>query len=513
MAPTRKQDEPRSKKPTLGLTIRDIVISSGLFALFATFFARGGRFVPDLPKPSRLVDMKVVNEASTETCGLAPHDGHPVIVEMLYSSDKQAWIDEAATRFAKICPKIQIKAIAAGGIEGADSILKGEVKPTIWSPADDLVVRYLDGRWRESHGRSPIDITKQVSLARSPLVILIWEDRLEVLEAILEKSKSGEGLWMDAMCPGVPRDPQDLEEMALEHMVPGTWSDWYGSVVPAAFPQQPAPAARRVDKKSQRAYIAPFPTADDMKRWGRAKFEHPSPTRSAEGLEALYLMAYDYALPPNDRPTALKERIKQALGEPAKEGVVVRGDLAEADFARSFQERREPFQRWLKRCEAGAPPPTPSAPLLTDAIFDLGASRYDAVVTQEQLVFTVLQQFEKHADVMAELRVVYPRPTLVNEHPVVIFDDGTLTAEQRTAAEKWITFLRGPEMQKLAVKQGLRPASPELKLRSIEDSENPFFRFRRYGVEIDAPFVEAPRLDGKFVNELVRAWRDATGRH
>ncbi|MDI1475888.1 substrate-binding domain-containing protein [Polyangium sp. y55x31] len=513
MTPTRKRDEPRSKKTTLGLTLRDIAISSGLLALFAAFFVRGGRFVPDIPKPSRLVDMKVVIEASSETCGPAPPDEHPVIVEMLYSNDKQAWIDEAATRFAKICPRIQIKAMAAGGIEGADSILKGEVKPTIWSPADDLVLRYLDGRWRESRGRSPFDITKQVSLARSPLVILIWEDRLEVLEAIREKNKSGEGLWVDAMCPGVPRDPQNLEEMALEDMVPGTWIDWYGSVVPTALPQEPAPAPRRVGKKSARAYIAPFPTTDEMKRWGRAKFAHPSPTRSAEGLEALYLMAYDYALPPNERPTALKERIKEALGQPPKEGVVVRGDLAEADFARAFQERRERFQRWLERCEAGAPPPSPSAPLLTDAIFDLGASRYDAVVTQEQLVFTILQHFDTHADVMAELRVVYPQPTLVNEHPVVIFDDGEITAEQRTAAEKWIGFLRGPEMQKLAVERGLRPVNPELKLRSVEDSENPFFKFRRYGVEIDAPLVEAPRLDSKFVTELVRAWRDATGRH
>ncbi|WP_170320029.1 substrate-binding domain-containing protein [Polyangium spumosum] len=512
MAPTRKRDEPRSKT-TLGLTIRDILIATGLLALFTAFFVRGGRFVPDLPKPSRLVDMKIATEASSEMCGSAPHDGHPVLVEMLYSNDKQAWIDEAATRFAKLCPKIQIKAVASGGIEGADSILKGDVRPTIWSPADDLVLRYLDGRWNESHGRSLFDITKQTSLARSPLVILIWEDRLEVLEDILEKNKNGEGLWVDAMCPGVPRDPQDLEEMALEHMVPGTWSDWYGSVVPAALPEQPTPAARRVDKKSKRAYIAPFPTAEEMRRWGRAKFVHSSPTRSAEGLEALYLMAYDYALPPNDRPAALKERIKDALGQPSKEGVVVRGDLAEADFARSFQERREPFQRWLKRCEAGVPPPPPSASLLTDAIFDLGASRYDAVVTPEQLVFTIFQQLDTHADVMAELRVVYPQPTLVNEHPVVIVDDGQITAEQRTAAEKWISFLRGPEMQKLAVKRGLRPANPELKLRSIEDSDNPFFKFRRYGVEIDAPFVEAPRLDGKFVAELVRAWRDATGRH
>ncbi|MDI1443596.1 substrate-binding domain-containing protein [Polyangium sp. 6x1] len=488
------------------------MISSGLLALFAAFFARGGRLVYELPKPTRLVDVQLASGAGSELCGPAPPDGSSVIVEMVYSSDKRAWIDEAATRFAKACPKIQIKAIAEGGIEAADAMLKGEVKPTIWSPADDLVLRYLDGRWRESRGRSPFDITKQVSLARSPLVVLIWEDRLEVLEAILEKNKNGEGLWMDAMCPGVPRDPQNLEEMALEDMVPGTWSDWYGSVVPAALPQ-PRPAARRLEKTTKRAYIAPFPTADEMKRWGRAKLVHPSPTRSAEGLAALYLMAYDYALPPNDRPAALKERIKEAVGQPAKEGVVVRGDPAEADFARSFEERREPFQRWLKRCEAGAPPPTPTAPLLTDAIFDLGASRYDAVVTQEQLVFEILQRFDTNADVMEELRVVYPQPTLVNEHPVVVFDDGQITAEQRAAAEKWISYLRSPEMQKLAVKLGFRPATPELKLRSIEDSENPFFKFRRYGVEIDTPFVEAPRLDGKFVADLVRAWRDATGRH
>ncbi|MDC0747891.1 substrate-binding domain-containing protein [Polyangium mundeleinium] len=466
----------------------------------------------DLPRPSRLADVSITNEVSSETCGSAPQDGHPVIVEMLYSGDKRAWIDEAATRFAKICPKIQIKATAASSVEGADLILKGGVKPTIWSPADDLVLRYLDARWREVHDRSPFDITKQVSLVRSPLLVLIWEDRLEVLEAILDKTRNGEGSWVNSLCSGVPRDPQDLEIMALEHKVPGTWSDWYGSVDPAALSQQPAPAARRVDKRTKRAYIAPFPTVDEIKRWGQVKITHSSPTRSAEGLEALYLMAYEYALPPNDRPAALKELINEALEQPAKEGIV-RSELAETDFARSFQERREPFQRWLERCEAGAPPPTASADLLTDAMFSLGASRYDAVVTQEHLIFTVFQQIDMHADVMAEVRVVYPRPTIVNEHPVVIFDDGQLTAEQRTAAEKWIDFLRSMEIQKLAVKRGFRPANPELKLRNIDDTDNPFLKFRRYGVELDTTFVEAPRLDGKFVAELVRTWRDATGRH
>ncbi|MDI1433124.1 substrate-binding domain-containing protein [Polyangium sorediatum] len=513
MAPIRKHDEHRSRKTTLGLTIRDIVISSGLLALFAAFFARGGRFVIDLPKPSRLADVNVTNGVSSETCGPAPQDGHTVIVEMLYSGDKRAWIDEAATRFAKICPTIQIKATSASSVEGADAILKGEVKPTIWSPADDLVLRYFDARWREDHDRSPFDITKQVSLVRSPLMVLIWEDRLEVLGAIFEKNKNGEGQWVNSLCPGVPRDPQNLDEMALEHKVPGTWSDWYDSVVPAALPQPPAPAARRVDKRTKRAYIAPFPTVDEIKRWGQVKITHPSPTRSAEGLEALYLMAYEYALPPSDRPAALQERIKEAFEQPAKEGGIVRGDLAEADFARSFQERREPFQRWLERCEAGAPPPTASADVLTDAMFSLGASRYDAVVTQEHLIFGVFQQIDMHADVMTEVRVVYPQPTIVNEHPVVIFDDGQITAEQRTAAEKWIGFLRSMEMQKLAVKRGFRPVNTELKLRNIEDTENPFLKFRRYGVELDTTFVEAPRLDGKFVAELTRAWRDATGRH
>lgn len=513
VAPTRKHDEHRSRKTTLGLTIRDIVISAGLLALFAAFFARGGRFVLDLPRPSRLADVNVTNETSSETCGPAPKDGHPVIVEMLYSADKRAWIDEAATRFAKICPKIHIKASSASSVEGADSILKGEVKPTIWSPADDLVLRYLDARWREAHGQSPFDITKQVSLVRSPLLVLIWEDRLEVLEAILEKNKDGEGPWVNALCAGVPRDPQDLEVMALEHKVPVTWSDWYGSVVPAALPQPSAPAARRADKRTKRAYIAPFPTVDEIKRWGQVKITHPSPTRSAEGLEALYLMAYEYALPPSDRPASLQERIHEAFEQPAKEGGIVRSELAEADFARSFQERREPFKRWLERCEAGAPPPASSAAVLTDAMFSLGANRHDAVVTQEHLIFAVFQQIDMHADVMAEVRVVYPRPTIVNEHPVVIFDGGQLTAEQRTAAEKWIDFLRSLEIQKLAVKRGFRPANPELKLRNIEDTDNPFLKFRRYGVELDTTFVEAPRLDGKFVADLVRAWRDATGRH
>src|SRR5262249_38743897 len=154
--------------------------------------------------------------------------------------------------------------------------------------------------------------------------------------------------------------------------------------------------------------------------WGRVKFVHTSPTRSASGLEVLYLMAYDYVRPPGERPPAVREELMAARSQDKKEGVIVRSARDAADFARVFSERRADLRRWLERCEAGLGPEPRSSKLLTDDMFHVGSRRYDAILTYEHLVFSVFDRIDNNADSLAEIRVVYAQPTLMNEHPVVL---------------------------------------------------------------------------------------------
>ncbi|WP_434047929.1 MULTISPECIES: substrate-binding domain-containing protein [Sorangium] len=482
-----------------------------MLALVAAFFLWSGKRVPQLPKASQFVDLRSVEQSRRAACGSPRTDGRPVVIEMLYSNDKEEWIDAAASRFARLCPNIQVRTTPLDAVDAADAILSGEASPTIWSPANDLMIRYVEERWRDRRGSAPFDVRQQVSLVRSPLVVLIWEDRLAVLESILAQRRNGEGPWFEGMCAGVPRDPQGLDRMTLADMVPGTWIDWYNPAAPPS-PTTPRWAARKADKKTRpAAYVPMFPTPEQIRQWGRVKLVHSSPTQSEAGLAALYLMAYDYVLPPRERPAALQAQIDAALAQPVKEATIVRGDAAAADFAKAFRERREPLGRWLRRCEAGLPPAIDSSLLLTDEMFDVGPVRYDGVVTQEHLVFHLFGQISQHEDAMTELRVIYPNPTVLNEHPVVVLDDGRVSTEQREAAEKWIAFLRDAEMQKLAMTFGFRPATPGFTLRGFEDARNPFMKFRRYGIEIDSPFIEPPRISGEIVHELIRTWQDATG--
>ena len=512
--PKASEPDPPSLWPGVGR----LLLGLSILGLGGYVVARGGTFVRQLPAAPRIGDVTILDDSRRDTCGPPAINGRPIPVTMVYSDDKKSWIDEASNRFSKVCPNIQVTTTPMGDIESADAILDGEVEPTIWSPADDLVLRYLDFRWRERFGPPPFDITQQTSLAKSPLLMLIWEDRLRVVDAIVAQRPLGEGPWVDFMCSGVPREPQGLEGMALEDKVPGTWVDWYNPVTPSKvagrLPPAPKKARTTTVVSEVPTYVAPFPTIDQIKKWGRVKFLRTSPTRAASGLAALYLMAYDYVLPPAKRPPELKVEIRAARVLMKKEGGVVRSERLAGDFARAFAERRGALKRWLERCEAGLESAPPSTELLTNTLFESGPSRYDAAVTSEHLTFPIFRRIDQYADVLAEVRVVYPQPTLLNEHPAVLFTaKGDVTAEQQQAAEKWIKFLLSTEMQELAVTLGFRPGNPAMSIRSFDSNENPFMRFRRYGVEIDLLTIEPPRLDGKVVNDLIRTWEDATGRN
>ncbi len=184
------------------------------------------------------------------------------------------------------------------------------------------------------------------------------------------------------------------------------------------------------------------------------------------------------------------------------------------DFQRAFDERKTSLLTWLRRCEAGLDAAPKSAQELTDTMFNVGASRYDAVVTYEHLTLPIFDAIDGFSDVMAEMRLLYPQPTIMNQHPVVVLRGLKLPTEaEKLSATKWIAFMRSKEIQESAIEHGFRPSNPDVSIRKYESEANPFTRHRRAGVRFDVPILEPPRLKGETVHELVRIWQDATGRN
>jgi Ca-activated chloride channel family protein len=113
--------------------------------------------------------------------------GQPLTVIVAYGSEKKAWIDEAAKKFegagASIASgrPIHIDARAMGSGEAVQSILSGELKPHVFSPASGAYVSLLNRSWLSTAGHTaPISPTGD-PVVLSPLVIATWKPMAEAL--------------------------------------------------------------------------------------------------------------------------------------------------------------------------------------------------------------------------------------------------------------------------------------------------------------------------------------------
>ncbi|AKT43461.1 substrate-binding domain-containing protein [Chondromyces crocatus] len=515
---------PRELFPTR--EIGALVAIVGVLVGMGYLLWRGGNAKPAGPAPDRLVNVKLLTDIDRSVCGEPTRTGIPHVISMVYSDDKRRWIEDAAEQFSDLCPNIQVKLDPREDLEAADVILLGEVKPTLWAPADELALRYIDHHWKHQSKDVLFRIEDQISLARSPLIALVWEDRMRVLDAIRDAQAKGgprvpwhgPGPWAEMACALVPEEPEPFY-VALEDRVPGRWIDWYEPLIPPpAPPVKPARGARKPPPPPppvEVEYTPEFPTVNEIQRWGRVKFGHTSPTRSTSGLEALYLMAYDYVMPPDRRPPLADETARGiGLTGADAERFIISGEHLRLEFTQSLAERDEDLRNWLGRCEGGLENPLWSARLLTETMFNVGGGRFDGILTYEHLVFSVLKRIDDHARVMRTMRVIYPQPTIVNQHPVVmLWPDDPALGVQREAAERWISFLRSRPIQEKAIEYGFRPASPEVSIRAFDSYTNPFVHLRRYGISFQVPLEEPPRLDGPGIQGLIGLWEDATGRN
>ncbi|PCC74185.1 extracellular solute-binding protein [Nannocystis exedens] len=455
-----------------------------LVGVIAAFMVLGGNLVDAVPPVADLVEVRdELGDAPLE-CGPPGPDGQPHLVEVVHSNDQGPWLTQAAGDFMEQCPNIQLRLTARDDFEAASAILRGELRPTLWAPAEELSLRYLEIRWREQSNELLFRMDERRPLVRSPLVVLLHEEQFRALRAIREADREGVGFWVDALCPTIPRAPA-LDGVLQEDMLPGYWLDWYLQRNPPPRPDPPLVTKKGRSAPAVRPAPADplIPTPEEMRSWGRVKLGFPAPTSSAGGLSTLLLMARQHLL----------------------------ADTA-GDIALALEREGEVLQRWLRRCNAGRDNWFGSALLLTDHVFDLGPRSYDGVVTYESLVFPILARLQ--SDELKEVRVYYPSTTLVAEHPAVpMWPDDEERARELDAARLWLQYLESEKVQRSAISHGLRPGRLERPLSAFDLEKNPFLDLRRFGIELEPTIEEPPRPDGAVLLRLLELWRDATGRN
>lgn len=125
-----------------------------------------------------------------------------------------------------------------------------------------------------------------------------------------------------------------------------------------------------------------------------------------------------------------------------------------------------------------------------------GRSFLDAFVVQEQLV---IQYNQQHSD---GLVAIYPAEgTLWEDHPLALLEHPDLTEDQRLAYSQFKAFLLTPEIQRLILSYGYRPADLTL---SLDDPESPITAAN--GVDASQPYTTLQVPSPSVIDVVKNAW-------
>ena len=171
----------------------------------------------------------------------------PVVVSVLYSTEKEAWLNEIITDFESTNPTIdgrpvQIELEKMGSWEVNAAVLDGTRQPVIVSPASSLQIAAMVDSSTVKFGNpivNPADRTSCRPVVTTPLVLVAWKERADVLWG----NQPGKSLWKDLH--NALTDPQGWA--ALNHP-----------------------------------------------EWGYVKFGHTDPLKSNSGFMTTLLMTYGY---------------------------------------------------------------------------------------------------------------------------------------------------------------------------------------------------------------------------
>jgi hypothetical protein len=414
------------------------------------------------PGDTRIGVVEMALPTFDERCGKAEH----VLVDVIHSEDKADWLMAGTAEYMQECPNVQVRLHAMSDREAMASIESGELVPALWTPSDSIFVEHLEERWSSQRPT----LTHGPSLLRSPMVVLLWEDRAAALDVLLPDLAARPSAWAELACAGVSRGAE-LPLADLETERPIEWSTWWN----ATFPVPGGLPAR--------------PSLETLQRWGHVDVLHTSPIHSSEGALTLMLLAHAYVAAEADaKVVALRDGFEDAL-----------------------DERQPAVADWLRRCESHGDEPHDDAALLAQRMFQLDAPQgYDGAIVPEHLALVLLDQAGTHEE-LSRLRVLYPRSTLVMDHPAAFFaiDD----EQSRQGAQRLVEFLRRGKWQRAAIVEGFRPGNHAVTLHDGDLRPNWFLELRRFGVMPDLEPVEVPRVHREQLRMLVETWAAVTGRH
>ncbi|MBN1485217.1 MAG: substrate-binding domain-containing protein [Chloroflexia bacterium] len=117
---------------------------------------------------------------------LPPSD--PIVVTVYYSTEKEAWLQEVIEDFYDTRPMlqghpVQLELSKMGSREMYLAVLEGE-QPDLISPASSLQIALLQDLSRSKFGYAvvnPLDESMCRPVLRTPLVLVAWKERAEVL--------------------------------------------------------------------------------------------------------------------------------------------------------------------------------------------------------------------------------------------------------------------------------------------------------------------------------------------
>ena len=178
-------------------------------------------------------------ESPQPTKSLFGGDAPAVEIGIAYGTEKQRWMQWAVEQFAqtKEGKRIKVNLIPKGSLEAAQSILAGDEKIHVWSPASALYEDVFVQEWQIKRNKAPF--VRKEALALSPMIFVMWAERYD---AFVAKYK-------------------ELSFVTIGQAVkePGGWD---------GIAQKP--------------------------EWGLFKFGHTHPNQSNSGLMTLVLMAFDF---------------------------------------------------------------------------------------------------------------------------------------------------------------------------------------------------------------------------
>lgn len=207
-----------------------------IFILFSTVVFFGALFSPVI---------RDIAYAPLRELILPPPD--PINVSVLYSTEKEAWLNDVVARFENDGIKVdghpvKIQLEKMGSWEINAAVMDGSREPVIISPASSLQIAALQDLSTAKYGKSlvnPADTSTCRSVVKTPLVLVAWKERAGALWG----EQPGSSLWRDL-------------SSTIEN--PEGWA----------------------------AYNHPD--------WGYVKFEHTDPLKSNSGFMTILLMSYNY---------------------------------------------------------------------------------------------------------------------------------------------------------------------------------------------------------------------------